>query len=590
MDVQQIHPLVFQPLARMDRRKRQQRVRCVLMRADGLPQCVQTGKKRLRRRLPRGKHLQDEIFSGIEPPFGHKAAVAQRAPDRAHQHFSGQRLQLLKACLYAPDAFAALVRKPSLRKQAVQNRRARASALHAGGLRRLLGDQRAEFIVDAQKALRVVRRCGEAQDVLHVADDAVGKERVVKAAAAVRKPGALQRVDERKGAVVVSVQDGKRRAPLPCQRQQVSVLRLPGGCVRKAHPAALRPCRADGFGVTIPVPLDECARQPQNFRRGAVIVLQQQRLCTRPDRRKAQQRLRIGRAEAIDALILVADHEEVPGFLCQQLNDRVLHAGRVLRFVDAEIGVARLKLRQNFRLLSEDRQRVGHLVVVIHLPRLAQRSAVVRVKLRKARQAEVLRSDLVRRQHHIFTIGDRRAHLADGAVGWKVPVQRLIDAPDQRGKLAGVFLQRKRRAALPSAGLDDLGRQAVDRAELRRLPGKLREARGKARAKLPCGGDGVGHGQNMRRVDAAAQRHIPQPRHQHRRFPASGHGQQQDRPLRLADGGLLLFAELRHIAGGKFLRRHTVSSSTTGQWSLPNTSVRISDDKTRGSRRSETIK
>ena len=94
----------------------------------------------------------------------------------------------------------------------------------------------------------------------------------------------------------------------------------------------------------------------------------------------------------------------------------------------------------------------------------------------------------------------------------------------------------------------------------------------------------------MRRVDAAAQRHIPQPRHQHRRFPASGHGQQQDRPLRLADGGLLLFAELRHIAGGKFLRRHTVSSSTTGQWSLPNTSVRISDDKTRGSRRSETIK
>ena len=250
----------------------------------------------------------------------------------------------------------------------------------------------------------------------------------------------------------------------------------------------------------------------------------------------------------------------------------MLHAGRVLRFVDAEIGVARLKLRQNFRLLSEDRQRVGHLVVVIHLPRLAQRSAVVRVQLRKARQAEVLRSDLVRRQHHIFTIGDRRAHLADGAVGWIVPVQRLIDAPDQRGKLAGVFLQRKRRAALPSAGL------------------KLREARGKARAKLPRGGDGVGHGQNMRRVDAAAQRHIPQPRHQHRRFPASGHGQQQDRPLRLADGGLLLLAELRHIAGGKFLRRHTVSSSTTGQWSLPNTSVRISDDKTRGSRRSETIK
>ena len=56
------------------------------------------------------------------------------------------------------------------------------------------------------------------------------------------------------------------------------------------------------------------------------------------------------------------------------------------------------------------------------------------------------------------------------------------------------------------------------------------------------------------------------------------------------DSGLLLLTELRHIAGGKFLLRHTDSSSTTGQWSLPSTSVRISDETTRGSSRSETIK
>ena len=66
------------------------------MYADGLPQRVQPGQKRLRRRLPRGKHLQNEIFSGIEPPFGHKTAVAQRAPDRAHQRFSGLRFQCLE--------------------------------------------------------------------------------------------------------------------------------------------------------------------------------------------------------------------------------------------------------------------------------------------------------------------------------------------------------------------------------------------------------------------------------------------------------------------------------------------------------------
>ena len=210
------------------------------------------------------------------------------------------------------------------------------------------------------------------------------------------KSGALQRVDQRKGAIVVAVQNGKRRALLPSQRQQIPVLRLPRGCVRKMHPAALRPCCADGLGIALPVSLNKHACQPQNFRRRAVIVLQQQRLRARPDRRKAQQRLRIGRAEAIDALVLVADHEEIPGLLRQQFNDRMLHAGCILRFVHAEIGIVFLKFCQNFGPLSENRQRVGHLIVVIHLPRFAQRSTVARVEFGKVRQAEVLRGDFVR--------------------------------------------------------------------------------------------------------------------------------------------------------------------------------------------------
>ena len=55
-------------------------------------------------------------------------------------------------------------------------------------------------------------------------------------------------------------------------------------------------------------------------------------------------------------------------------------------------------------------------------------------------------------------------------------------------------------------------------------------------------------------------------------------------------GGLLLLAEVRHVSGGKFLRRHTSSSSTTGQWSLPSTSARIEAETTRGISRSDTIK
>ena len=142
----------------------------------------------------------------------------------------------------------------------------------------------------------------------------------------------------------------------------------------------------------------------------------------------------------------------------------------------------------------------------------------------------------------------------------------------------------------PSAGLFFFRSPPVLGAHRGGRPAPRRTGRVNARAELPRGGDGIGHGQNACRVDAAAQRHIAEPRHQHCRLSASGHGQQQNRPLRLHDSGLLLLTELRHIAGGKFLLRHTDSSSTTGQWSLPSTSVRISDETTRGSSRSETIK
>ena len=110
------------------------------------------------------------------------------------------------------------------------------------------------------------------------------------------------------------------------------------------------------------------------------------------------------------------------------------------------------------------------------------------------------------------------------------------------------------------------------------------------RAQLLRGGDGIGHDQNAAGVDPAAQRQIPQPRDEHRRLPAAGHGQQQNCAVYGLHGGLLLRAEVRHVLGGKFLRRHTSSSSTTGQWSLPSTSARIEAETTRGISRSDTIK
>ena len=106
----------------------------------------------------------------------------------------------------------------------------------------------------------------------------------------------------------------------------------------------------DGLGMAIRVFLNKPVSQPKNLRRGAVIFLHQQHTGAGIGLLKLHQGGGIRGPEAVNALILVPHHKEVPGLLSQKVNDGVLDPGGVLRFVHADIGKRILKMGQPVRV------------------------------------------------------------------------------------------------------------------------------------------------------------------------------------------------------------------------------------------------
>ena len=84
---------------------------------------------------------------------------------------------------------------------------------------------------------------------------------------------------------------------------------------------------------------DEAVRQANDGAAAPVIRLDVQNLRLRIGLFEVVQFLRAGRAEAVDRLVLVADHEEVPGVPDQEADQAVLDQRRVLRLVDADVAV-----------------------------------------------------------------------------------------------------------------------------------------------------------------------------------------------------------------------------------------------------------
>ena len=195
-----------------------------------------------------------------------------------------------------------------------------------------------------------------------------------------------------------------------CRRDQVYV--------RPGHSGG-----ADGFGAAVRILPDKPVGQMEDLRRGAVVFLHQQHPGLGIGLLKLHQRVRVGGPEAVDALILVSDHEKVAGFPGQKLNDGVLDLGGVLRLVHTNIGECVLKMGQNIRIIFQNGLGVDHLVIIIHPPALPQRQIVLCIQLRELVKPGVQFTEILFAKHHILHIGDPLAKLLDHALGGKLTAE-----------------------------------------------------------------------------------------------------------------------------------------------------------------------
>ena len=73
------------------------------------------------------------------------------------------------------------------------------------------------------------------------------------------------------------------------------------------------------------VPRDEAVSHSHDLRDRTVVLLQKQHAGALMVAGEAHQCVGIGRAEAVYALILVADHEEIPVGACKHADDLMLY-------------------------------------------------------------------------------------------------------------------------------------------------------------------------------------------------------------------------------------------------------------------------
>ena len=105
------------------------------------------------------------------------------------------------------------------------------------------------------------------------------------------------------------------------------------------------------------------------------------------------------RSEAVDALVLVTDAKQIAACTGQQRDDRMLDARGILRLVDAEIVIACLEFVQDLRDLPQDAQGIDHLVVIVHLPGIAQRLLIGAVERGEAVELLPQQVQLLLAQH-----------------------------------------------------------------------------------------------------------------------------------------------------------------------------------------------
>ena len=296
------------------------------------------------------------------------------------------------------------------------------------------------------------------------------------------------------------------------------------------------------LGVPQHIALYELIRRAHDPAAGAVILFHQQYFGAAVFLLKVEERLRIRRAEPVNALVLVSDHKKIVVAGSQQGDDRVLDPGRVLRLIHADVLVLILEVRQHLRHFAQNVQRIHHLIVVVHQMLLPQPPVIALIDLpdidltvrlpQGAPLAAAQLADLLLRQHLVFDVRDQRPHIPKVCLRRPGLLHLLINLGQNTGRpllirhqLKGFLSQH------PAVIADDPGADPVDGSKLQPQSQFLAKKARKPAGHVARSGNRISHGQNILRLDPAVRDHVAQPQHQHRGLAASRHSQQKHRPV-----------------------------------------------------------
>ena len=163
----------------------------------------------------------------------------------------------------------------------------------------------------------------------------MGEKQVVYILAVIRDAISLQAVDQGQSGIVVAKEDRRLTGAASGHFHQVRKLKLPGFSSDEMHRGSAGPCGDDVLLVPELILRHEAIRHRHDLLRGAVVFFHEQNAGLGVILLKAQQGLRVGCTKAVNALVLIPNHEHVFRFRGEQLDDLMLDPGGVLGLVHA---------------------------------------------------------------------------------------------------------------------------------------------------------------------------------------------------------------------------------------------------------------
>ncbi len=398
------------------------------------------------------------------------------------------------------------------------------------------------LVVYLQEQFRIVRMQCKFYDIADVQHHPVSEESQFCIPDPVGNPLPLQSVHKGEHTLVIPVEHCRLHLAIPGHFSQVGILGAPALQGHQPDLAASLPYRPHMFLMAQGIVLDKAVCSRHNPGVGTVVLLHQQYLRPRMLDSKVQQGLRVGRPEAIDALVLVPYQEEIVPLPGQQGNDPVLDPGSILGLIHTDILIPLPEVPQGQRTSLQDPAGIHHLVIVIHQPLPAQFPTVSLVYLPDPAVRLLFQPvNLFGRQHPVLDICDPSTDILQVTLCGELPFHTAVDLCQYATEKLLVCHQAK--GILPDQVpviTDDLGADTIDGAEFQPPFHLFPEEGPEAGRHIPGSCHGICQCQDLLRLHLGTVDHISQPGYQHGGLPTPWHGQHQHRAGYRPDCLLLL--------------------------------------------------